>query len=162
MKQRKAKDDDGQRKVEQQLRAYFAEDRDKAEADLRLTELAGMLLYYSPACQQLAVDIIRACFKAWEAARDEYGHANLTHPHERAIVHVYHELLAELVNTLEPLPIIDDTLKRELEIYGAGADFQTKTAINKALKSGDRRVLIDVYATVSTYGTVKERKRKRA
>jgi hypothetical protein len=161
---RKRKDGDGQREVEQQLRTYFAEDRDKAEADLRLTELAGMLLHHSPARQQLAVDIMRACSKAWNAARDEYGHTNLLHPTERAIVHTYHELLIELVNALEPLPV-HETIKRELEIYGAGADFKTKTAINRALKSGDKRAIESLWETVNVYGTVNEPrkgKKKRA
>jgi hypothetical protein len=163
MKQRKPKDDDnGQRKVEQQLRDSFISplfESEDYEIDLRLTELAGVLLMHSPARQQLAVDILRACFKAWEAARDEYGHTNMLHPSERVIVHSYHELLIQLENLLSPLPF-DESIRRELEIYGAGADFQTKTAINKALKSGDRQAIGELWAIVGTYGYVRPEKRR--
>jgi hypothetical protein len=148
--------------IERQLREYYADfpHGDNDEADLRLTELVSSLLYHSPARQQLAVAIYRACAKAWDAARDMYGHANMMHPTERAIVHDYHELLVALINALEPLPL-EQQIQRELEIYGAGADFQTKATINRALKSGNRQTMNRVLAQVSVYGHV-ETKRKRA
>jgi hypothetical protein len=149
-----------QPEVERQLEEYFSVpyfERPNDEADLRLTEFVGHLLDQSPARQQLAVDVYRACARAWDAGRETWS---IIGKQERAILHTYHALTVALINALEPLPI-DQSIRRELEIYGAGADLETRAAINKVLKGNNERAVQALWAHVSTYGTIKK-ERKRA
>ena len=149
--------------IEEQLREYFSIstlERGTSELDLRLSDFIVQLLAHSPARADLAVQIFKACGVAWDKARDEYGQT-FTHPHERAILHSFHEIQVELVNTLNPLPS-DQSIRRELEIYGAGADLPTRAAINNALKNGSKRDVLTLWAHVGVYGTIEQKKKKRA
>lgn len=153
MKKRQARKSSARPEVEQQLEEYFSispRERKDCEADLRLTELIGHLLDLSPGRQQLALDVYRACSKAWDAMREEHG---LTGQHEREVLHHYHELLVELADGVSPLPP-DESINRALEIFGAGADPQTRAAINRALKSGTPRERQNLWARVHTYGYI--------
>lgn len=147
--------------VEKQLREYFSESprEREAEAASRLVEFVSYLLDHSPARQRFAVEIYRACAKAWDAARDEYGHANLADPRERQILHSYHDLLVALEDELVPLPV-ERRIRRALEIYRAGADLRTRAAIHAALESGNQRTIQNVWATVSVYGRIQPEKKR--